>query len=85
MALSITQLKVFRGKIRKTFWSYENASMQEMFIEDKARADKFNLQWNDFNWLFKKYKTGKLLSILVELANEMGQKALSKIIFRAVL
>jgi hypothetical protein len=48
MALSITQLKVFRGKIRKTFWSYENASMQEMFIEDNARADKFNLQWNDF-------------------------------------
>jgi hypothetical protein len=48
MALSIiTQLKVFRGKI-KNILKLKNASMQEMFIEDKTRADKFNLQWNDF-------------------------------------
>jgi glucose-6-phosphate isomerase len=48
MALSINNPTVFRGKIRKHFEAMKNASMQEMFIEDKTRADKFNLQWNDF-------------------------------------
>jgi glucose-6-phosphate isomerase len=31
----------------------QNASMQEMFLLDANRTDKFNLKWNDFTGLFK--------------------------------
>jgi hypothetical protein len=30
-------------KLEKHFEAMKNASMQEMFIEDETRADKFNL------------------------------------------
>jgi glucose-6-phosphate isomerase len=39
----------------KKFWRDENASMQEMFSNDPARASKFNLKWNDFLIDYSKY------------------------------
>jgi glucose-6-phosphate isomerase len=47
MALSINNPTESRKKLEKHFEAMKS-SMQEMFIEDDARADKFNLQWNDF-------------------------------------
>ena len=52
-------------KLEEHFEGIKNASMQEMFKQNDARTDKFNLQWNDFlidyskNILLIKLKTGQ--------------------------
>jgi glucose-6-phosphate isomerase len=44
----------------------QNASMQEMFLLDATRTDKFNLKWNDFfTGLFKKHNQSKTIQLLL--------------------
>jgi glucose-6-phosphate isomerase len=40
-------------KLELHYHEMQNASMQEMFLLDANRTDKFNLKWNDFTGLFK--------------------------------
>jgi glucose-6-phosphate isomerase len=63
-------------KLQEHFEEMKNASMQEMFSNDPARASKFNLKWNDFLIDYSKnIICQETISILLELANEMGLKA----------
>ncbi|MBU0941688.1 MAG: glucose-6-phosphate isomerase [Bacteroidetes bacterium] len=62
-------------KLEEHFKAMKEASMQEMFAKDNARADKFNLMWNDFLVDYSKnIISQQTIAILVELANEMGLK-----------
>lgn len=63
-------------KLSGHFANMKNASMQEMFAEDTARADKFHIQWNDFLVDYSKNIINKeTLSLLQELAKEVNLKA----------
>jgi glucose-6-phosphate isomerase len=67
-------------KLQKHFDKMQNASMAAMFEEDHSRTTKFHLQWNDFLIDYSKNIINQeTMSLLVELANEMGLKsAISK-------
>ncbi|MBC5840333.1 glucose-6-phosphate isomerase [Flavobacterium sp. F-380] len=63
-------------KLEEHFKAMKEASMQEMFAKDNARADKFNLQWNDFLIDYSKNIINQeTIAYLIELANEMGLKS----------
>tara|TARA_R110002126_G_scaffold51770_2_gene141413 strand:- start:4699 stop:6342 length:1644 start_codon:yes stop_codon:yes gene_type:complete len=63
-------------KLEEHFEVMKNASMQEMFAQDEVRADKFNLRWNDFLIDYSKnIVKEQTISLLVELANDMGLKS----------
>lgn len=62
-------------KLEKHFEQLQNVSMQEMFKQDASRAEKFSILWNDFLIDYSKNIVNQeTLTLLLELANEMGLK-----------
>ena len=50
-------------------------TIQELFQQDNARVEKFNLQWNDFLVDYSKNNISQeTVSLLLELANSIGLK-----------
>ena len=57
------------------FQNVHSQSMKQMFHDDAARAEKFNIQWNDFLVDFSKNRiTDETLKLLLNLADEMQLK-----------
>lgn len=57
------------------FQTMKEAKMQDLFQQDATRTNQFNLQWNDFLVDFSKnIITNETLSLLLELANQVGLK-----------
>lgn len=57
------------------FVTMQNQSMQEMFQEDKLRAQKMHVQWEKFLVDYSKNRINqKTISLLIDLANEVGLK-----------
>lgn len=68
-------------KLREHFYDkMQTASMTEMFANDSKRAEKFNLQWNDFLVDYSKnIITQETIDLLLALAKEVDLKdAISK-------
>lgn len=68
-------------KLREHFYDkMQTASMTEMFANDSERAEKFNLQWNDFLIDYSKnIITQETIDLLLALAKEVDLKdAISK-------
>jgi len=62
-------------KLEKHFEQLQNVSMQEIFKQDSSRAEKFSILWNDFLIDYSKNIVNQeTLTLLLELANEMGLK-----------
>ena len=62
-------------KLEKHFEEIQHVSMQEMFKQDSSRAEKFSILWNDFFIDYSKNIVNQqTMSLLLELANEMGLK-----------
>jgi len=62
-------------KLREHFEKMQYVSMKEMFAEDTSRAEKFNLQWNDFLVDYSKnIITQETIDLLLSLAKEVGLK-----------
>ena len=62
-------------KLEKHFDQLQNVSMQEMFKQDGSRAEKFSIFWNDFLIDYSKNIVNQeTMTLLLELANEMGLK-----------
>ena len=62
-------------KLQKHFQEMNNASMKEMFNDDKTRTSQFHLQWNDFLVDYSKNIINQdTINLLLELANETGLK-----------
>ncbi|MCW2118307.1 glucose-6-phosphate isomerase [Flavobacterium sp. 7A] len=63
------------SKLQKHFDAIQDISMQEMFKEDTSRTQKFNIQWDNFLIDYSKNNISQeTMTLLVELANEMGLK-----------
>ena len=53
----------------------KNVSMKEMFANDKSRAEKFHIQWNDFLVDYSKNIINQeTLTLLQDLAKEVNLK-----------
>ncbi|MBC5834911.1 glucose-6-phosphate isomerase [Flavobacterium sp. F372] len=67
-------------KLRTHFSEIEFQSINDLFENDAKRAATFHIEWNDFYVDFSKNNwTKETLSLLIELANEVGlQEAISK-------
>jgi glucose-6-phosphate isomerase len=64
------------SKLQEHYQQMKNSSIQEMFAADNTRVDKLNIQWNDFLVDYSKnIITPETMTLLVDLANEMGLKA----------
>jgi glucose-6-phosphate isomerase len=62
-------------KLQAHYQEMQNASMSEMFQTDASRTDKFNIKWNDFLIDYSKNRINQeTMSLLLDLANEMGLK-----------
>lgn len=62
-------------KLRAHFAQMEFVQMQDLFAKDKDRANKMNIQWNDFLLDYSKNKvTEETMTLLLELANELKLK-----------
>jgi glucose-6-phosphate isomerase len=62
-------------KLETHFDQLQNVSMQEMFKQDASRAEKFSILWNDFLIDYSKNIVNQeTMTLLLELANEMGLK-----------
>jgi glucose-6-phosphate isomerase len=60
-------------KLQKHFDEMQDASMLKMFQTDLKRTEKFNLKWNNFLIDYSKnIIKEETMSLLLELANEMG-------------
>lgn len=63
-------------KLNEHYTQMKNVSMQEMFVNDSTRAEKFNIQWNDFLVDYSKNIINQeTLSLLQELAKEVDLKS----------
>ena len=63
------------SKLQEHYQQMKNSSIQEMFAADNTRVDKLNIQWNDFLVDYSKnIITPETMTLLVDLANEMGLK-----------
>ncbi len=63
-------------KLDNHFAQMKNASMKEMFANDLPRAEKFNIQWNDFLIDYSKnIISQETLDLLQELAKEVNLKS----------
>jgi glucose-6-phosphate isomerase len=57
------------------FQDIKNASMQDMFVDDEARAEKFTVIWDDFLVDYSKNRIDKkTIDLLLDLANQVGLK-----------
>jgi glucose-6-phosphate isomerase len=62
-------------KLQKHFQEMQNASMKEMFSQDKTRTAQFHLQWNDFLVDYSKNIVNEqTMALLLELADELQLK-----------
>lgn len=62
-------------KLEKHFDQLQNVFMQEMFKQDASRAEKLSIIWNDFLIDYSKNIVNQeTMTLLLELANEMGLK-----------
>ena len=62
-------------KLQEHYNKISNVHMKDLFAEDKARANKFTLQWDDFYVDFSKNRiTEETLNYLLELAEEVKLK-----------
>ena len=62
-------------KLQEHYNKISNVHMKDLFAEDKARANKFTLQWDDFYVDFSKNRiTEETLNYLLELAEELKLK-----------
>jgi len=62
-------------ELQKHFEKVQHTPMKEMFSEDKQRAQKFNLQWNDFLLDYSKNRIStETLELLLKLADEVNLK-----------
>lgn len=66
--------------LQKHFQEMNSVSMKQLFKDDKSRAEKFHLQWNDFVVDYSKNIINQeTINLLLELANEVQLKdAISK-------
>jgi glucose-6-phosphate isomerase len=63
-------------KLELHYKEMQKASMNEMFQSDNSRTEKFNLKWNDFLIDYSKnIITPETMTLLLELANEVGLKS----------
>lgn len=61
--------------LKNHFDAIQQTTIQELFQKDIARAEKFNLQWNDFLVDYSKNNISEeTVSLLLELANSVGLK-----------
>jgi glucose-6-phosphate isomerase len=61
--------------LQKHFAAMQNVSMQEMFQNDRNRADKFRLEWNDFLVDYSKNRINQeTMDLLLSLADEAQLK-----------
>jgi len=62
-------------KLREHFENIQYQSTKELFVNDSNRAEKFTIEWQDFFVDFSKNNwTEETISLLIELANEVGLK-----------
>lgn len=62
-------------KLREHFENIQYQSTKELFVNDSNRAEKFNIEWEDFFVDFSKNNwTEETISLLIELANEVELK-----------
>ncbi len=63
------------SKLREHFEQICYTPMQEFFAQDKERANRFHIEWNDFLLDYSKNKISlKTIDLFVELAEELGLK-----------
>ena len=63
------------NKLQTHFSEINEVHMMDLFKEDKKRVDKMNLSWKEFQVDFSKNRiTDKTISLLLELAEELGLK-----------
>ena len=63
------------NKLLQHFNQIQHHSISEMFANDKLRADKFHVKWNDFLVDYSKNRINQeTISLLLELASEMKLK-----------
>ena len=64
------------GKLNQHYAQMKNISMKEMFANDKSRAEKFHIQWNDFLIDYSKNCINQeTLTLLQDLAKEVNLKS----------
>lgn len=62
-------------KLQQHFNSVKDVHMKDLFAQDKERANKFTVKWDDFYVDFSKNRiTEETLKLLIELANEVKLK-----------
>ena len=63
-------------KLQAHFEANKDLRMQDLFVEDAQRVEKFHLHWKDFLLDYSKNRiTAETMTLLHELANEMGLSA----------
>jgi glucose-6-phosphate isomerase len=63
-------------KLQDHYNKINSTTIQELFQQDSSRAEKFNLQWNDFLVDYSKNNIShETVSLLLELANSVGLKS----------
>ncbi|WP_276379672.1 glucose-6-phosphate isomerase [Flavobacterium sp. H4147] len=61
--------------LQKHFDAVHGTTIQDLFKQDNSRAEKFNIQWNDFLVDYSKNNINQeTVSLLLELANSIGLK-----------
>jgi glucose-6-phosphate isomerase len=67
------------NKLQNHFEEMQNSSMQELFTLDAARAEKYNIKWNDFLIDYSKNRINQeTMTLLLALADEVGLKSAIK-------
>jgi glucose-6-phosphate isomerase len=67
-----TETKAWQ-KLKSHFSETEQLSIQDLFQNDAKRAEKFNIEWDEFYVDFSKNNwTEETIQLLIELANEVG-------------
>lgn len=62
-------------KLNQHYQNIKNVSMQEMFLNDTSRAEKFHIRWNDFLVDYSKNRiTSETMELLQQLAKETNLK-----------
>lgn len=61
--------------LREHFFDIQHVSMQEMFLNDEQRAEKFHIEWDKFLVDYSKNRINeKTIQLLLDLANEVNLK-----------
>ncbi len=80
-----TQTKAWTA-LETHFQNVHNTTIQELFQTDPLRIDKFHVKWNDFLIDFSKNRIDeKTISLLLDLANEVGLQSAIENYFNGAL